>query len=104
MKALIQANDGDFLEACEYYRQGSITFSPTQLESQVTRHMKRLLPWYQKVAAKYALEMKGKVETMRNRFAVEGMADSTLLLPADDNKLPSGLPWFRDCPVNQRLT
>jgi hypothetical protein len=45
--------------------------------------MKRLSPWYQKVDAKYAIEMKGKVETMRNRFAVEGMADSTLLLPVE---------------------
>jgi hypothetical protein len=79
MKTLILANDGDFLEACEYYRPGGIAFSPSQLESQLASHMKRLLPWYQKVAASYVLELKNKVETMSNRLAIEGVADSIFL-------------------------
>jgi len=83
MRSLIDAHDGDFLEACEYYRPGGIPFSPTQLESQLTSHMKRLFPWYQRVAASYALELQNKVETMRNRLAVEGMADSIFSLSVE---------------------
>jgi hypothetical protein len=46
----------------------------------MTASWKRLLLWYQKVAAAYALEFKDKVDKMRNRFVVEGITSDPLLL------------------------
>jgi hypothetical protein len=81
MKELIDANDGDFFEACEYHRAGRLAFNPAQLETQLTTRWTRLLPWYQKVASSYALEFESKVENLAHRFAIEGMSDQVLLLP-----------------------
>jgi hypothetical protein len=83
MKVLIEAQDGEFLEACEYYRPGGIAFTRQALENQLTVRWTRLLPWYQKVEASYALEFKGKVDTLRHRFAVEGITDNVLLRPIE---------------------
>jgi hypothetical protein len=82
-KALIEAEDGDFSEACEYYRPDSLAFTHQGLKDQPRAHWKRLLPWYQKVEAGYTLELKTEVETMRNRFAMYGVSDGVLLLPVE---------------------
>src|SRR5271169_1261027 len=64
MRALIDAKDGDILEACEYYRPGELAFTRQMLENQITVHWTRLLPWYQKLEAAYMLKgFKEKVET-----------------------------------------
>jgi hypothetical protein len=86
MQALMDANDGDFLEACEYYRKDGNPFSPAQLENQPIAHMTRLFPWYQRVSSSYALNFKGKVDIMRHRFAVEGLPDNIFLLPIEGKK------------------
>lgn len=85
MKKLIEAGDGDFAEACEYYKGDGTWFVQTAnaYSNKITTHWKRLLPWFQKVASSYALEFKDKVETMRNRLAVEGIAPHILLLPVE---------------------
>jgi hypothetical protein len=85
MEELITAEDGDFAEACEYYKGDGAFFIQTTnaLSNKITAHWTRLLPWYQKIAASYALELRNKVETMRNRFAVEGMADAVLLFSVE---------------------
>jgi hypothetical protein len=83
MEALIKANDGDFLEACEYYRPGGIAFTRQGLENQLTSHWTRLLPWYRKVEAAYALELRSKVETMCNRFLMYGFSDNELPCPVE---------------------
>jgi hypothetical protein len=80
-RELIEAKDGDFFEANEYYRP--VAFTRQGLGNQPTVHMTRLLPWYQKVEAAYALTLKSKVETIRNRFAVEGMANDVLLVSVE---------------------
>ena len=83
--ALVRAEDGDFAEACEYHFGDGTRFRQTAqgLENQMTARWKRLLPWYQKVGASYALEFKAKVENLRNRFLVEGITDDVLLLPIE---------------------
>jgi hypothetical protein len=85
MKVLIDAHDGDFAEATEYHHGDGVLFIQTAnaYSNKITAHWKRLLPWYQKVSASYVLEFKDKVEKMCNRFAVEGIADETLLLPVE---------------------
>jgi len=86
MKKLIEAEDGDFAEACEYYQGDGTLFVHTAnaYSNKITAQWKRLLPWYQKLAASYALEFKDKVETMRNRFLLEGMTgDEVLLMPVE---------------------
>jgi len=83
MEVLIKANDGDFLEACEYYRPGGIAFTRQGLENQITSHWTRLLPWYRKVEAAYALELKTKVQTMCNRFLMYGISDNELPFPVE---------------------
>lgn len=85
MKVLIDAHDGDFAEACEYHSGDGKLFVGTgdAYGNQITARWKRLYPWYQKVAASYALEFKDKVEKIRNRFAVEGITDDVLLLPVE---------------------
>lgn len=85
MKSLIDAEDGDFAEACEYYQGDGTLFIQTAnaYSNKITAHWKRLLPWYQKVAASYALEFRDKVETMRNRFLLEGLTDEALLMPIE---------------------
>lgn len=84
MKALINAQDGDYAEAVQYHL-GWDAFTQTALglENQMTARWKRLYPWYQKVGASYALEFKDKVEKLRNRFLVEGITDDVLLLPIE---------------------
>src|ERR1017187_2228451 len=84
MKALIEAKDGDFLEACEYYRPGDTAFTRQRLENQITGRWMRLLPWYQKLEAAYTLKgFKEKVETLRNRFLLDGITDEVLLMPIE---------------------
>jgi len=84
MKTLINANDGDFLEAVEYYRPGEIAFTREGLENQLTSKWTRLLPWYQKLEATYSLEgFKDKVERLRNRFLLEGITDNVFLMPIE---------------------
>jgi hypothetical protein len=85
MDALVRAEDGDFAEACEYYQGDGQLFIQTanSYSNKITARWKRLLPWYQKLAASYALELKDKVETMRNRFIIEGFTDEVLLLPIE---------------------
>ena len=85
MKKLIEAEDGDFAEACEYYQGDGTLFIQTAnaYSNKITAQWKRLLPWYQKVAASYALEFKDKVENMRNRLLLEGLTDEILLMPIE---------------------
>ncbi|MGD0415278.1 MAG: hypothetical protein ABSA80_08005 [Terriglobales bacterium] len=84
MKTLINAKDGDFLEAVEYYRPGEVAFTREGLENQPTSKWTRLLPWYQKLEATYSLEgFKDKVERLRNRFLLEGMTDNAFLMPIE---------------------
>ncbi|MGA9528418.1 MAG: hypothetical protein WBS24_09900 [Terriglobales bacterium] len=91
-RQLIDSNDGDFLEACEYYRPGGIAFTEQQSANQQAAYMTRMLPWYQKLAAAYNLEKLGdKVETIRNRFLVEGITDNDnmLLMPIEGRYGPA---------------
>jgi len=83
MKELIDAEDGDFAEACEYYQGDGALFIQTAnpYSNKITAQWKRLLPWYQKVAASYALEFAERVEKMRYRFTLEGMGDGVFFLP-----------------------
>jgi hypothetical protein len=85
MKALINAGDGEFAEACEYYRKDVNPFSSEHgLSNQITARWRRLYPWYQKLEAAYALEFRNKVDTLRNRFLVEGITDKgALALPIE---------------------
>jgi hypothetical protein len=82
MKALRE--DGDFLDALEYHNEGQVPFNRTQLESQLIARGSRLYTWYQKFAAAYALErFEAKVDTLRNRFLLEGLTDNVLLMPIE---------------------
>jgi hypothetical protein len=84
-KRLIEAEDGDFAEACEYYF-GDGHFQPRTadglLNSMMAR-MYRLWPFYEKVKASYELELAPKVREIWNRFTVEELADDRLILPVD---------------------
>ena len=84
-KRLIEAQDGDYLEACEYhFGDGHLPLKSEQgLQNAIMANMNRLWPWYEKVRASYALEWKGEIEKMWNRFSAEGLADDGLLLPVD---------------------
>ena len=75
MKKLIQAEDGDSIEACTYYGTGDFQLSTQGYSNQIIARCNRLLPWYEKVRARYALEFQQQVENLRNRFAIEGMSD-----------------------------
>ena len=78
MKRLIDSRDGDFLEACEYYSPDKLHFTREMLDAQLSSHFTRLLPWYEKVRARYAIEFAGNVETLRNKYAIEEISDGTL--------------------------
>ena len=81
---LIESEDGDFAEACEYYGNGQLfNVSPGTHANTIVARMTRLWPWYDKLRAGYELEFKGAVEQIRNHFATEGLGDSTLLLPVE---------------------
>jgi hypothetical protein len=84
-KRLVDSEDGDFAEAYEYHYgdQHSFNVTPRQHERTIRSRMNRLWPWYDKLSAGYALECKDAVERIRNRFAFEGLADSTLQLPVE---------------------
>lgn len=73
MKTLIEAGDIDFAEACEYYELGGA--QPAKLNAPVIAKWKQKYPWYQKLEAGYALRFKDRVETLRNRFLLEGITD-----------------------------
>lgn len=81
MKKLIQAEDGDWIEACTYYGTGDFQLSTQGYSNQIIARCNRLLPWYEKVRARYALEFQQQVENLRNRFAIEGMSDHALTMP-----------------------
>ncbi len=85
VEKLVKAEDRDFAEACEYYSGDGTWFVQTAnpFNNNITARWNRLLPWFQKVASRYALEFKDKVEKMRNRLAVEGVAPHVLLLPIE---------------------
>jgi hypothetical protein len=83
-KVLIQAQDGDFFDACEYHFGHKNYFGQTAqgLENESTARVTRMYAWYQKLEAAYALEgLKEKVERLRNRFVVEGVAADALIVP-----------------------
>jgi len=80
---LIKANDGDFFDACEYYSPGKMLFTAYQLAAQQAARSSRLLLWYEKVRARYALEFKSQVETLRDRFAIIGITDNVLMVPVE---------------------
>jgi hypothetical protein len=81
MKKLCNAHDGDWLEAVEYYGNGQFLLTQQGYSSEIVARCNRLLPWYEKVKARYALEFKEKVETLSYRFAVEAVSDGKLLVP-----------------------
>jgi hypothetical protein len=85
MRELIDADDGDFGEAMEYHQGDGVLFIQTAnaYSNKITARWKRLLPWYQKVGASYALDFKDKVDKIRNRFVLEGMTADALLLPVE---------------------
>jgi hypothetical protein len=80
MRKLIEAEDGDWFEACTYYGTGDFQLSAQGYSNQIIARCNRLLPWYEKVRARYALDFKDQVEKLHNRFAVEGASDDTLLI------------------------
>jgi hypothetical protein len=83
-KRLIEAEDGDFAEACEYYGNGRLfNVTPGTHANTIVARMTRLWPWYERLRAGYELEFKSSVEQIRNRLALEALADSTLLLPVE---------------------
>jgi hypothetical protein len=84
-KALIQAEDGDYAEACEYHSTQGAWFLRTAPghAAALTGKWMRLFPWYQTTASRYALEFQPRVEVLRHRFTVEGITDDALLLPID---------------------
>jgi hypothetical protein len=85
MDKLLKAEDGDFAEAFEYYSGDGTLFVQTgnPYSNKITARWKRLLPWFQKLASSYALKFREKVEKMRNRLAVEGVAPHILFLPIE---------------------
>jgi hypothetical protein len=80
MRRLIDRNDGDFIEACEYYKPGKLQLTREGLNSQIIAHCTRLFPWYEKVRARYALEYKAQVEQLRDRFTLYGILDDDTLV------------------------
>jgi hypothetical protein len=83
---LIESNDGDYSEACAYHDGDHRIFDLTSdgLYRGIANRHTRMVPWYEKVRASYALEMRARVEEMRNRFSVEGLSDGDLLLPVEN--------------------
>ena len=83
-RRLIEAEDGDFAEACEYYGNGQLFHvTPGTHANTIVARMTRLWPWYDRLRAGYELEFKSPVEQISNRFALEGLADSALLFPVE---------------------
>jgi hypothetical protein len=85
-KRLIETKDGDFSEACAYHDGDQRIFdisADSLYRGMQNRHV-RMLPWYEKLRASYALELKSKVEEIRNRFSIEGLSDGVLILPVQD--------------------
>lgn len=80
-RKLVESNDGEYAEACEYhFGKGTMRLSQEGLYQQLTAHNRRLWPWYDKVADAYDERFKGKVESMKRRLTVEGMAADSLLV------------------------
>jgi hypothetical protein len=82
MKVVINAQDGDYLEAFQYYLKWD-GFTTQALANENTARWTRLYPWYQRLAASYALEFKDKVEQLRNRFLVAGITNVVLPSPIE---------------------
>jgi hypothetical protein len=85
MKELFIAEDVDFSEACEYHNKGGAQTQP-DLYKQVMERWKRKYPWFQKMEAGYALRFKDRVETLRHRFLLEGIADDGILNLSVENR------------------
>jgi hypothetical protein len=84
MKVLINAQDGDFFDACEYYFGDKHHFGQTAqgVQNELIVRSTRMLTWYRKFQAAYDLQgLKGKVEALRNRFTVEGVEADALIAP-----------------------
>src|SRR6266576_6163840 len=84
MRKLINAQDGDWIEASIYYGAGNFTLTAQAYEKEMVARWTRLFPWYEKVRARYALEFKEKVDKLNNRLAVEGIRDDSFSLPVAD--------------------
>jgi len=84
-RRLIEVQDGDFSEASAFHNGDNRIFPITgeTLYRGIAHRHKRLVPWYEKLRASYALEFKAKVVEIHNRFAVEGFSDTGLLMEVE---------------------
>jgi hypothetical protein len=81
MRRLIDAQDGDFLEAMAFHHGDDRVFGVTGegVYNNVATRLTRLLPWYQKVKHQYELEFADKMKRISNRIGAEGITKGELL-------------------------
>jgi hypothetical protein len=82
MDRLTRSNDPDFIEACEMASNSNGLFRLAEqgYTPQEIARCTRLFPYYDKLRARYELEFRQRIETMRNRLSVEGVSDGNGLL------------------------
>ncbi len=89
-RKLIEENDGDFAEACEFYAgKGTMRLTTEGLYKQLKSYNLRMWPWYDKVADLYEERFRAKVESLKRRFTIEGIPADSLLIPVTG---PQGPP------------
>jgi len=70
-RRLIEENDGDYAEACEYHNgKGSMRLTQEGLYKQLASHNLRMWPWYDKVQASYEERFAPKVQSVQRQFVI----------------------------------
>lgn len=85
-RALIEGKDKDYDFSCEYHHgtlRGDGPYTASEIQTFTMARFMLLDPWYSKIKASYELRFRTEVETMRNRFAVEGLVEDLLRVPVE---------------------
>lgn len=83
-RRLIEENDGDFAEACEYHNgKGSMRLTEEGLYKQLVSHNLRMWPWYDKVQASYEERFAPRVQSVQRQFVIAGIPAGALGLAID---------------------
>lgn len=87
-KKLIDAQDGDYAEATAFHYGDDRCFRQTQegVYNNIMARELRLVPFYRKLEASYALEFEQRVRELNWRFIIEGIFDDALMLPVQGMK------------------
>jgi hypothetical protein len=83
---LINSEDGDFAEACAFHEGDKRIFdiSADGLYRGIRNRNLRLVPWYEKLIARYSDALGDEVSRFRNRLVMEGVSDDGVLsLPVE---------------------